>query len=166
MIRIQEFLNIPDGVIETDKEEAVLGLLRTTELLLQHARRTLFSDGLSQAQFNILMILQHESAQGISQKAIGERLITTKGNTSQHIASLEADGLVKRRAATKDRRRNVITLTPKGRRLVSRVEPRYREQIARVFHAMTKSELGSLIHSVDKLRHNLVKAGRALEASA
>ena len=166
MIRIQELLNIPDGVIETDEEEAVLGLLRTTEMLLQHARRTLFCDGLSQAQFNILMILHHESAPGISQKAIGKRLVTSKGNTSQHIAHLEAMGLIKRRAAAEDRRRNIITLSAKGRRVVTKVEPEYRAQIAEVFRALSKGELASLIHSVDKLRHNLIRARKSWAAEA
>ena len=166
MIGIQELLNIPAGVIETDKEEAVLGLLRTTEMLLQYARRTLFSDGLSQAQFNILMILQHEPVRGICQKAIGERLVTTKGNTSQHIARLEAIGLIERRTAADDRRRNLITLSVRGRRVVSKVEPQYREQIAKVFRTMTKAELGALIHSVDKLRHNLTRANAAWDAGS
>ncbi len=164
MIRIQEQLQLPEGVIQSDKEEAALSLLRTTEMLLQHARKTLFSDGLSQSQFNILMILQHEVEGGISQKAIGKRLITTKGNTSQHIAHLLEMGLIKRRESTQDRRRRIITLTAKGRRAVAKVEPQYREQIATVFHAMTKSELGALIHSVDKLRHNLIRARTTWEA--
>ncbi len=166
MSGIQELLNIPHGVIESDEEEAALGLLRTTEMLLQHARRTLFCDDLSQAQFNILMILEHESDRGISQKAIGKRLVTSKGNTSQHIARLEDMGLIRRNPAPEDRRRNTIRLTAKGRRVVARLEPRYREQIREVFRAMGKRDLAALISSVGKLRRSLVAARKDWAAEA
>jgi len=166
MARIQELLNIPEGVIETAEEEAVLGLLRTTEMLHQHARRTLFCDGLSQAQFNIMLILEHESEQGVSQKAISERLITSKGNTSQHIAHLEARKLIRRSAAPEDRRRNTVVLTAKGRRAVTELEPRYREQVAEVFRGLSKSELAGLIKSVDKLRLTLMAARERWELGA
>jgi|GEM_PF-6113189 len=157
MSNIQSQLNIPDGIIETIQEEALLSLLKTTEMVLQHARRTLFTDQLSQAQFNILMILSHEPVKGISQKEISKRLITTKGNTSQHIARLEDVGFLKRKYSNKDRRYNTITISAKGKRVLDAVEPHYREQISEIFHPLNKMEIVAFINSTNKLRHQLVR---------
>lgn len=165
MVGIKELLNIPAGVIETPEEEALLGLLRTTEMVHQHSRRTLFSDGISQAQFNILMILSHDAKAGISQNAIAGRLVTTKGNLSQHLAQMEADDLIRREPGAADRRLSIVTLTAKGRRQVARLEPRYREQIANVFRSMRRSDVAALIRGTDRLRDNLLAVHERGEAA-
>ena len=124
-------------------------------MVLQHSRQTLFGSGTSQSQFNVLMILSHDDPTGITQNAIARRLVTTKGNLSQHLSHLEEQGLVRRRPGARDRRENIVSLTAKGRRRLAALEPRYREQVASLFRGAPKAEVQALNRSLERLRDNL-----------
>ncbi len=111
------------------REGVLLEIMKVADLLTRVGASDLFSDGLSQAQFNILMILKRHGKRGMSQKDIGETLVSTKGNVSIHIGNLTRMGHVRRKTSQEDRRKQVVTLTAKGQRVLAALEPRYLEQI-------------------------------------
>ena len=69
--------------------------------------------GLSIPQFDVLSTLTEQ--EGLSQRALAERLYVTKGNVSGLVDRLEQAELVERRDTPGDRRSHGVFLTEKGR---------------------------------------------------
>jgi DNA-binding MarR family transcriptional regulator len=108
------------------KEATVLQILRVADLLTRIGDAQVFGKALTQAQFNVLMVLQRQGTRGgISQKDILEKLVSSKGNVSIHITNLSRMGYVRKRTSKRDSRMNVITLTAAGKRILDELEPKY-----------------------------------------
>ena len=75
--------------------------------------------GLTGPQADALVVIGQ--AQPIALKDLGRLLIAEAGHPSRLVERLVEAGLVERRAATEDRRRIELSLTPAGRRLAKRV---------------------------------------------
>ncbi len=71
------------------------------------------SIGLSIPQFDVLSTLTEE--EGLSQRALADRLYVTKGNVSGLVDRLEDAKLVERRSTPGDKRSHGLYLTPAGR---------------------------------------------------
>jgi MarR family transcriptional regulator, organic hydroperoxide resistance regulator len=82
--------------------------------------------GVTAAQADVLTVLR--LAGPLSLRELGELLIAEAGHPSRMVDRLVEAGLVERRPAEGDRRRVVLTLTPRGRRLEKRAEAA-REQV-------------------------------------
>lgn len=135
-------------------EEAVLGLLHTSDLLLKYGKNELFDGAITQAHFNILMILNHEP-DGICQRDLARRIVVTQGNVSQQVVALENSGLLRRAVDPNDQRYRVLSLTAKGRQVVRRMEPRYRRVIRSVFRNVSDHELKTLTRVLGKIREDI-----------
>ena len=98
--------------------EALLSLVRTASLMQKLSDRFFSRFGLTDTQFNILMILGEHRDGGLSQQGLSEHLIVTKSNVVGLIDRLEKSGYVSRNPHPTDRRFNQIVLTRKGERLV------------------------------------------------
>ena len=105
--------------------EALLSLVRTSSLMQKLSDRFFSQFGLTDVQFNILMILKEQSRAGLSQQQLSEHLIVTKSNVVGLIDRLERSGYVKRMSHPSDRRFNQIVLTQKGEQLELRIEELY-----------------------------------------
>jgi DNA-binding MarR family transcriptional regulator len=151
MVTIHEELGMGPDAISGPLEEAVLNLLHTSDMLLKCGNKRLFTDVLTQAQFNILMILSHEQ-EGICQRDLAQRVVVTKGNVSQHVANLEVMGLLRRRVSVDDHRYRVVTLTAKGRRQLNRLEPQYRRLVRDLFSELSAADMKSLTRILGKVR--------------
>lgn len=81
---------------------------------------------LSVPKFNILMILKFQGGEeGLSQKAISERLIVSDGNITGILDRMEKEKLLQRTPHPKDRRVNLVRLTPKGDGILEELIPVY-----------------------------------------
>ena len=108
----------------------MLQILRVADLLTRIGDSQVFGKELTQAQFNVLMVLKrHGSDGGISQKDILDNLVSTKGNVSIHITNLSRMGCIRKKTSKIDSRMNVITLSAKGRRILDDLEPKYIEHL-------------------------------------
>jgi MarR family transcriptional regulator, organic hydroperoxide resistance regulator len=85
--------------------------------------------GLTGAQADAITVIGQ--AGPLSLKELGELLIAEAGHPSRLVDRLVEAGLVERRGADDDRRRIVLSLTPRGRRLEKRVAAT-REQMLQV----------------------------------
>jgi DNA-binding MarR family transcriptional regulator len=90
---------------------------RELERVINEAMRPL---GLTGPQADALLVIDQTGP--LSLKELGELLIAEAGHPSRLVDRLVEAGLVERRAAGEDRRRVELSLTPQGRRLVTRVE--------------------------------------------
>ena len=75
--------------------------------------------GLTAAQADALYVLGKASP--LSLKELGELLIAEAGHPSRLVDRLVQAGLVERQAAEDDRRRIVLSLSPKGRKLEQKI---------------------------------------------
>ena len=96
---------------------------RFLERMSNEAMRPL---GITGAQADALTVIGQ--AGPLSLKELGELLIAEAGHPSRLIDRLVEAGLVEREAASDDRRRIVLKLTPAGRKLERRIE-RTRKQV-------------------------------------
>ena len=107
----------------------MMQILRVADLLTRIGDAKVFGKELTQAQFNLLMVLKRHDGVGVSQKDILANLVSTKGNVSIHVTNLTRMGYIRKRVAVDDGRRHELTLTAKGRKILSELEPRYEEYL-------------------------------------
>lgn len=153
-----------DGTVdfaETQREEvrtwlqvvkAVLPLER--DLNKQFAREF----GQSLPRFDVLNQLDLEGDCGLPVGTLAERLIASAGNITRLITRMLDEGLVTRVPDARDRRREIVFITPKGRALyrdMARAHARWTSHHFGDFSTAEKSELQSLMR---KLRNSLISA--------
>jgi MarR family 2-MHQ and catechol resistance regulon transcriptional repressor len=85
------------------------------------------------------------------QHALAEKLLRSGGNMTLVVDNLQKQGWVKRQRQEKDRRMVEIHLTPKGRRLITRIFPEHAKVIARVMGELTPAEQEDLRRIARKL---------------
>src|SRR6267378_391484 len=139
--------------------EALLSLVRTSSLMQKLSDRFFSQFGLTDVQFNILMILKEYGAAGLSQQELSEHLIVTKSNVVGLIDRLERGGYVKRKSHPSDRRFNQIVLTPTGQKLEARVEELYFEEVDKVMNVLTASEKRGVVRAMEAIRQYIIENG-------
>jgi DNA-binding MarR family transcriptional regulator len=129
-------------------------LLWQTTLTWQRAiRRALEPHGVSHAEFVLLAILlwYKEQAEVTNQTLLARQSKLDKMTVSKSLRQLAAAGLVKRSEDKQDPRANAVTLTDKGRKLVSTLVPLVEGVDAKFFGALAprrRAELAGLLRSV------------------
>lgn len=106
--------------------------------------------GLSTAQFDVLA--QIGVANGITQQALAQSLLVTKGNISQLLDRLEQQGIVTRRH---EGRTNYLFLTERGQELFVEVVPEQEARIADLFAVLSVEEQAQLLMLLRKLDHGM-----------
>ena len=139
------------------KHQLQLGV--RTWLHLNHIRRTvtrrlsahLERYDLTLAQFGVLAQLQ--AVPDISQQALADWLLVSKGNMVGLLNRLEVRGLVRRRPDPRDGRTHVVCLTEQGAALAAQVVPEHEELVAECMGVISPEEqrtLHQLLHSLDR----------------
>jgi len=95
---------------------------RHTAALLERIGRLIGADANSSAllpvQWETMRYLQQANRFSRNSSALTAFLGSTKGTVSQTVKTLESKGLLRNRVDPKDRRRNQLSLTAKGKRLL------------------------------------------------
>jgi DNA-binding MarR family transcriptional regulator len=129
-------------------------LLRRAHRSLHQALNTRFAaHDVSVAGFNVLFVLWHED--GIGQADVPERVDMDKATLTPIIDTLERTGFIERRQDGKDRRRNNLFLTARGRALE---EPLMRiavDVVATALRGVAPDELQILRRGLMAMLHNL-----------
>ena len=126
---------------------AWLRLARVFAKVERTSTEHLRAHGLSHGQFDVLAHVG--AAPDISQQALADALLVTKGNVCQLLDKMEAAGLLRRRQAG---RANHISLTARGQALYAEVVPAHEALIAAqldVLPAHDQAELLRLLRSLD-----------------
>ena len=135
------------------RSPAVLAWLRLARVFAKIERRAigqLRPRGLSDGQFDVLA---HVGARpGISQQALADALLVTKGNVCQLLGRMEAAGLLVRR---QEGRRKHLFLTERGESLYAAAVPEHEALIAEQFSALAPEEQVQLLRLLRTLDHAL-----------
>lgn len=157
-MRLQQELKLKQP-LASDNHEALLSLVRTSSLMQKLSDRFFSQFGLTDVQFNILMILKEHGSQGLSQQELSEHLIVTKSNVVGLIDRLERGGYVKRVSHPSDRRFNQIVLTPKGQKLEAKVEKSYFKEVDKMMNVLSSSEKRSVVKAMESIRQYIIDNG-------
>jgi len=144
-----------DLAIKTREHECLLNIVYTGTMLNKSAGRYFSGYGITETQFNVLMLLKYALADGLSQVALSKRLVVNKADMTGIIDRLEKKRLAERLADKNDRRINLIKITAKGKEILSKVEKNYFEHVQRLLAGCSKTEINALIHGSEKIRSNL-----------
>jgi MarR family transcriptional regulator, 2-MHQ and catechol-resistance regulon repressor len=128
---------------------AYINLVRASDTVLSKIAVDLESEGVTMGQFAVLEALLHLGP--MCQHALAEKLLRSGGNMTLVVDNLQKQGWVKRQRQEKDRRMVEIHLTPKGRRLITRIFPEHAKVIARVMGELTPAEQEDLRRIARKL---------------
>ncbi|MGA7921909.1 MAG: MarR family transcriptional regulator [Candidatus Acidiferrales bacterium] len=133
---------------------AYINLVRASDSVISKTTAHLESEGVTGGQFAVLEALLHLGP--MCQHSIAKKLLRSGGNITLVVDNLEKQGWVKRERQEKDRRMVEIHLTPRGRRLITRIFPEHARIVARVMSELTPAEQ-------DDLRRIAGKLGRGAE---
>ena len=126
----------------SDKElislDSYIILSRATESINLKINRMLKEAGFTENQFKVIDALYHLGP--LTQKTLGEKLLTSGGNITMVIDNLEIRGLVKRIRGTDDRRLFSINLTKKGVRETENILPKVVKMIIAEMKVLSNKE--------------------------
>lgn len=139
------------------EHEAILGLYYTGSLVRKRATEFFEPHGLTDVQFNVLMLLRYQSgdAEGLNQMELARMMLVNRANVTAIVDRMEKAGLVQRRPVPGDRRMNLVRMTRKGRDILARVEGGYIAEVRRVMGALSKAEQQTLCGLLARVRASL-----------
>lgn len=118
------------------------GLRRIVRELRVSSHAVQHEHGVSGAQLYVLRELAAEPQCSI--RRLSERTLTDPSSVSAVVARLVARGLVTRRTAAGDARRQELSLSKRGERLLSQASEPFQVRLVRVLRAMPKARLRRL----------------------
>ncbi len=139
---------------DTQGELALISVFRCYNAIFKDFTRLFAPYGLTEPQFNILILLA-QTEEGMLLSKIGEKLLVTRANVTGLVDRLERDGLIARNGLPQDRRVCVAKVTKKGLEVLRRVVPLLAQRINDATKALGEEEKKSLIESLRKIRYSI-----------
>ena len=132
-------------------QEAILNILRTSDLLGNRLGRLFRAHGLTSSQYNVLRILRGEG-RPLPSLEIAERMIQVVPAITGLIDRLETQGLVVRRRCDEDRRVVRVAITDKALGILKRLDKPLHEMHRSLVGHLTRGELAQLSRLLEKAR--------------
>lgn len=135
------------------RQRATLNILFTASWLDCAMTRQLRPFGLTPPQYNILRILNGSAPKGLSVLDIKSRMLDRSSNVSRLVEKLRLADLAERVPHGKDRRMVVVTISEKGKKMLTDIEQaRFMDGNDVVAPKLSEAELLELAHLLDKFR--------------
>jgi DNA-binding MarR family transcriptional regulator len=137
--------------------EALLNIYYSASCLKKKAGEFLRPFGLTDVQFNLMMLLKYQSEQdeGLSQAQLSSMMLVNRANITSLIDRMEKADLVIRTPSPADRRSNIVKLTSRGRELLAEIEPQYTKEVKRIMAALKLNEQKKVIEMLERIRGNV-----------
>ncbi len=148
--------------------ETIMSIVLTGEMLAKEADRILKPLKLTQAQFNVLMLLRFQSEKGeVNQTRLGRMLLVNRSNVTGLVDRMERDGWVMRVAEPGDRRVKKVRMTEVGRKLCDKAAKAYFERVHELVSSHSAQAQKDLCRRLDEIRSHIhEKAAHSLEPEA
>jgi DNA-binding MarR family transcriptional regulator len=134
--------------------QLMLQLMLTREAVVRVQERLFETHGLTIQQYNVLRIVRGGPSKGHPIYEIERRMIYRFANVTRLVDRLELQGLLKRVADPKDRRVSRVVITPKGRRLMERLDEPVQTMAARLTSCCDEVECLSMANQLERLREH------------
>ena len=137
---------------QSTAQEALLGLMRTTDLVRRQAAAAIEPHGITLQQFNVLRILRGGGTDGVPTLEIADRMVERTPGITRLLDRLEAKGFVKRQRCQKDRRQHLCWITPKSAALLEKLDAPMLEFGEQLMKGLNQEQRMTLIRLLDALR--------------
>lgn len=128
---------------------------RTSRVLRRHFLGLAARKGLDLTQEQWFVLNKLVERDGRSQVELCEALFGDRPNLTRMLAGMEARGWVARRGDAEDARRNLVTLTPEGRRVHDVFAEGVAEERARLVAGISPEDLAAALRVLDRVDENL-----------
>lgn len=128
----------------SEREAAVLAILRTAALLRRSLAAPFGSVGLTMAQYNVLRILRG-APEGLPTLQIRRRMVEESAGITRLVDKLDTAGLIERDRPGEDRRQILCRITKKGLELLDRCEDSIADSHAALLRQLDSNEATQLI---------------------
>lgn len=133
-------------------QEAVLGVMRTADLLQRRIATILGPFGVSPQQYNVLRILRGAGERGLPTLEIGDRMIEQSPGVTRLVDRLIVHGWAERVRCTNDRRVVYCRITPAGLDLLAKSDDQMVGSDRALMNALSEPEQRQLIELLDQVR--------------
>lgn len=133
-------------------QEALLGLMRTTDLVRRQVGAFVEPHGITLQQYNVLRILRGGGTDGVPTLEVAERMVEQTPGITRLLDRLEAKGFVKRQRCPKDRRQHLCWITPKSAALLEKLDGPMAQFGEHLMKGLKQEERASLVRLLDALR--------------
>jgi len=133
-------------------QEAVVGLLRTTDRVRRTLAGVVEPRGITLQQYNVLRILRGSRPTGLPTLEIAARMVEHAPGITRLLDRLEAKTLVRRRRRDDDRRQVMCRITPVGLRLLAGLDPGLQRADESTLGMLSRRDLRRLIALLDRIR--------------
>jgi DNA-binding MarR family transcriptional regulator len=140
---------------QSEAQEAVLGLLRTADLMRRMITAVVEPHGVTMQQFNVLRILRGADAEGrdgVPTLDIADRMIERTPGVTRLLDRLEAKDLVRRQRCPKDRRQHLCWITPKGLAILQKMDETSARANEELMKGLRLKERETLIRLMEAVR--------------
>ena len=144
--------DINQSSFKSEYHRAVVNLIFTYNWTTEKLKTIFDKEGLTMQQFNILRILRG-SEKPLSTLRIRERMLDKMSDTSRIVDRLILKGLAKKITCKTDKRLVDVSITPKGKKVLQKIDGQEHE-IGNIVKALSDAEAKKLNKLLDKIRQS------------
>lgn len=141
-----------EGPFDSLEQEAMLGILRTSDLLENRLARLLREHGLTPSQYNAMRIMRGQG-EPMPCLEVANRMIQVAPAITRVVEQLVSRRLIEKQQSSEDRRVFLVELTTAGARLLKKLDA--------PILALHKSLLGHVSNSDLKALNKILETARA-----
>jgi DNA-binding MarR family transcriptional regulator len=149
-MKIEEIIKSNSAI--SNEKRTVLNIMFTQNVVSDAFHEILKAFDLSVEQFNVLRILRGQKGKPTNMCMIQERMIAKTSNTTRLVDKLLLKGLVNRIVCEQNRRKMEITITEKGQKLLSELDPKIEAHEVLFAQNLSEYELEILNILLEKYR--------------
>lgn len=136
-------------------QEALVSLMRTTDLLRRALSELLEPNGITLQQYNVLRILRGAGEDGIPTLEIAHRMVEHAPGITRLLDRIEAKGWARRERCPRDRRQVLCWITPAGTSLLARLDDPVNRADDTLLSGLGTDERRQLVRLLDRIRGGL-----------
>jgi len=140
---------------ESTEQEALLNILVCSNHIKSRIEAVCLKQGITQAQFNVLRILNGKYPEGYPRGEIIIRMIEPAPDVTRLIDRLIKQRLVVRFSSDQDRRLSLTKITKKGRNVLKKIKPKIDSIFKLVSDKLNKTERKQLSVLLEKIYSDL-----------
>lgn len=154
MIKEQENYKNPFGISDVDLE-IIHYIFHIKKALENQMNRDVETYKLSNSQIELLACATYGDFQTSTELA--QKLCMSKANLTGLITRLEEKGLIKREISEEDARSKLITVTPRGQKLINEIVPEFMNLFSKILEDIPSKEKQSLEKNLKMILSSLEK---------
>src|SRR6202035_4448716 len=132
--------------------EAVVGLMRTADLVRRQMTALVEPYGITLQQFNVLRILRGAGDEGLPTLEVAVRMVEQTPGVTRLLDRLEAKELVRRQRCPRDRRQHLCWISTKGLALLEKLDTVIARAHDETLKGLRQKDRVALIGLLDAIR--------------